>query len=108
MMQEIRLHYAPRTGVLESDMPDILIPALTMLKACRDPIDVLRLCYDGLPDLLLPALAWAASRKAFIPKWATHTVVKFCGDNFLRRTIGARKTMQLLKRYPLKESVRSL
>lgn len=107
MMHDRRLHYSPRTGSLETDTPDILIPALSGLRPCRDSIDTL-VYIESLPDLLLPALAWEASRKPFIPRVATHTLVKYCGALCLRQRLGARKAAQLLARYPLRETASSL
>jgi hypothetical protein len=103
MHNEVRLHYTPRTGKLESDLPDILIPALAGLRKCTTAFDAV-LFIETLPDLLLPALAWEASRKPFIPRIAVNTLVKWCGKEFLERTIGYRKSGQLLHRYPLKDT----
>ena len=112
MIHQIRLHYRPRTATLESDTPDILVPALAELRRCRDPVDVIRLCGESIPPSLLAPLAWEAFRKSFVPRWAVHTVVKFivrCGnDGMLQRGIGHRRAAQLLARFPINEPVRSL
>jgi hypothetical protein len=57
---------------------DVLIPALTKLRKCEDSLRTLVLV-DSLPDIILPALAWAASGKTYIPRVAVKTLVQYCG-----------------------------
>jgi hypothetical protein len=93
-----RIHYQPRQGATYEAPLDILIPALMKLRECNDSLKALVLV-DSLPDLILPALAYAASRKAYIPKVAVQTVVKFCGPDFLARTLGRERARSLQARY---------
>jgi hypothetical protein len=74
MNNVVSLHSKPRTGAVEVDMPDVLISALYRLRECRDSLAVLVLA-DQLPEMILPALTWAASRKPFIPRVTVHTLV---------------------------------
>lgn len=85
---------APRSGAIEAETPDILIPALAKLRECRDSIDVLRLC-DEWPDMLVPHLAWAASRRRSTPGWVVGLLVRYCGDLFLERSLGRFRLRQL-------------
>lgn len=94
-----RIQYAPRQGVTFEPSLDILVPALAKLRACRDSMDVLILT-DNVPDIILPALAWTASRKTFIPHFAVETLVKCCGPLFLERCLGKLRARELLTRYP--------
>lgn len=79
-----RVQYAPRQGVTFEPSLDVLIPALERLRACRDKMDVLVLT-DQVPDIILPALAWVASRKTYIPHFAVETLVKCCGAAISRK-----------------------
>lgn len=93
-----RIHYTPRTAAIESDLPDILVPALNSLRACRDSIDTLILI-DSLPDILLPGLVSMAARRPNIPHIATKTLVNYCGPLFLERCLGKLRANELLVRY---------
>src|SRR5258705_9973282 len=88
MMQGLpRIHYRPRTGASYEAPLDILVPALMKLRNCTDSLKTLVLL-DSLPDILLPALALAASQKTYISPIAVRTIVKYCGPQFLARTLG--------------------
>jgi hypothetical protein len=78
---------------------DVLIPALMKLRKCDDNLSTLVLI-DSLPDIILPALAWAASQKRYIPSVAVKTLVKYCGPLFLERCLGGKRSRELLARYP--------
>jgi hypothetical protein len=69
MQRTERIHYAPRSGATYEAPLDILIPTLMKLRQCDDSLKTLILA-DSLPDIILPALAWAASSKPFIPRVA--------------------------------------
>ena len=56
-----RVHYQPRTGASYEAPLDLLVPALMRLRHCNDSLKTLVLL-DSLPDILLPALAVAASQ----------------------------------------------
>jgi len=100
----VRLQSAPRTATTEGETPDVLVPALARLRACgSDPIDVLRLA-DELPDMVLPCLTWAASRRRDIPPTAVRVLIKCCGDLFLERCLGRKRLRQLKARYPVSEA----
>ncbi|MGY4289155.1 hypothetical protein ACVWXO_008375 [Bradyrhizobium sp. LM2.7] len=94
-----RIQYAPRQGATYEPSLDILVPALARLRECRDSLDALVLI-DSLPDVILPGLAWAASRKTYIPSAAVQAVVTYCGPLFLERCLGKKRSRELLKRYP--------
>lgn len=94
-----RIQYAPRQGVTFEASIDVLVPALMKLRDCRDKMDVLVLT-DQLPDIILPALAWVASRKRYIPHFAVETLVVCCGPFFLERCLGRGRARELLRRYP--------
>lgn len=93
-----RMHYQPRGAATYEAPLDVLIPALMRLRACDDSLKALVLV-DSLPDLILPALAYAASQKNYIPKIAVQTVVRCCGPDFLARTLGAERARSLRARY---------
>jgi hypothetical protein len=93
-----RIQYAPRQGASYEAPLDVLIPALMRLRKCEDSLSTLVLI-DSLPDIILPALAWTASSKTYIPRVAVKTLVKYCGDRFLMRCLGAPRARQLLSRY---------
>jgi hypothetical protein len=93
------IQFAPRTSAVNEEPPDLLIPALAKLRACNDSMDTLILI-DSLPDLLLPSLAWAASRKPYIKGDVVQAVVTYCGPLFLERVLGKSNARQLLMRYP--------
>jgi hypothetical protein len=93
-----RIHYRPRQGATYEAPLDILIPALIKLRECTDSLKALVLL-DSLPDIIWPALAFAASRKSYIPKIAVQTVVKACGADFLARTLGTERARCLRARY---------
>lgn len=93
-----RIHYRPRGAATYEAPLDILIPALMKLRECNDSLKALVLL-DSLPDIILPALAFAASRKTYIPPVAVKTVVKYCGPDFLARTLGRERARNLQARY---------
>jgi hypothetical protein len=93
-----RLHYRPREGASYEAPLDILVPALMKMRECDDSLKALVLV-DSLPDIILPALAHAASQKTYIPPVAVRTVVKYCGNDFLVRTLGAERARCLRARY---------
>ena len=93
-----RIHYQPRTSASFEVPLDILIPALMKLRACNDSLKALVLV-DSLPDIILPALAYAASQKTYVPAVAVKTVVKACGPVFLTRTLGRERARNLQARY---------
>ncbi len=68
------------------------------LRACNDSLQTLVLM-DSLPDVILPALAWVASRKQYIPRVAVKTLVKGCGPLFLERCLGKVRARELSARY---------
>jgi len=102
-----RIHYQPRGAATYEAPLDILIPALMKMRACDDSLKALVLL-DSLPDIILPALAYAASQKAFIPKIAVKTIVKACGPDFLARTLGAERARCLRARYAEREILSGL
>lgn len=90
--------HSARTGALEVDMPDVLAVALARLRRCRvDSLDVFVLCED-LPELVLPALAYAASRRAY-PRELVKVLIKYSGPLFLERCLGRRRARELIARY---------
>lgn len=82
-----RIQYAPRQGATYEPSLDILVPALARLRECENSIDALVLI-DSLPDMILPGLAYVASRRQYIPHAAVQAVVTYCGDRFLERCRG--------------------
>ena len=95
----VKLQFAPRTAAAEIETPDVLVPALARLRACgSDAIDVLRLV-DELPDIVLPHITWAASRRSDIPARAIQVLMKCCGDMGLERSLGRHRLRQLKARY---------
>jgi hypothetical protein len=93
-----RIHYQPRQSASYEAPLDILIPALMKLRECNDSLKALVLM-DSLPDIILPALAFAASQKTYVPPVAVKTVVKYCGPAFLVRTLGRERARNLQARY---------
>jgi hypothetical protein len=93
-----RIHYAPRSGASYEAPLDILIPALMKLRTCDDSLKTLILV-DSLPDIILPALAWAAASTTYIPRVAVKALVKCCGPLFLERCLGKVRARELLARY---------
>lgn len=93
-----RIHSNPRTGAVETDLPDVLVPALNSLRTCNDSIDTLILI-DSLPDMLLPGLAFTAARRPNIPRVAVKTLVRYCGPLFLERCLGKANAKELFARY---------
>lgn len=93
-----RIQYAPRQGASYEAPLDILIPALMKLRTCDDSLKALVLI-DALPDIILPAVAWAASQKTYIPEVAVRSVVKYCGPEFLERCLGKPRARVLDARY---------
>jgi hypothetical protein len=93
-----RVHYHPREGATYEAPLDVLIPALMRLRNCTDSLKALVLV-DSLPDIILPALAFAASQKTYVPPIAVKTVVAFCGHAFLARTLGSERARNLQARY---------
>jgi hypothetical protein len=98
MQGVLRIHYQPREAATYEAPLDILIPALMKLRGCTDSLKALVLV-DSLPDIILPALAFAASQKTYIPPVAVKTVVKYCGPAFLARTLGRERARNLQARY---------
>jgi hypothetical protein len=107
MMGVPRIHYQPREAATYEAPLDILIPAMMKLRECTDSLKALVLI-DSLPDLLLPALAYAASQKTYIPPIAVKTVIKYCGPDFLARTLGAERARCLRARYAEREILSGL
>jgi hypothetical protein len=99
-MQDVieRIHYHPRQGATYEPPLDVLMPALMKLRECNDSLKVLVLV-DSLPDIILPALAYAASQKRYVPTVAVKTLVKACGPVFLTRTLGRERARSLQARY---------
>ena len=95
-----RVHYHPRDGATYEAPTDVLIPALMKLRGCNDSIATLILA-DSLPDIILPALAFVASQKTFVPPVAVATLIKYCGPRFLHRCLGTQRAKQLQARYKL-------
>lgn len=93
-----RIQYSPRQGATYEPPLDVLIPALMRLRKCEDRLSTLVLM-DQLPDIILPALAWAASSKTYVPRVAVKTLVKYCGPAFMERCLGKRRARDLLERY---------
>lgn len=102
-----RIQYSPRQGASYEAPLDVLIPALMRLRKCEDRLSTLVLI-DTLPDLILPALAWAASQKRFIPSVAVKTLVKDCGPVFLERCLGKQRARELAGRYAGAEALSGL
>jgi hypothetical protein len=95
-----RIHYHPREGATYEAKLDVLIPAMMRLRNCTDSLKTLVLL-DSLPEILLPALALAASRKTYIPAIAVKTTIKYCGPAFLERALGKSQARNLQTRYAL-------
>jgi hypothetical protein len=93
-----RIHCAPRSGASYEAPLDVLIPALMRLRKCDDSLSALVLI-ESLPDIILPALAWAASQKRYIPSIAVKTLVRYCGPVFLGRCLGRARARELAGRY---------
>jgi hypothetical protein len=102
-----RIHYRPREGATFEAPLDVLIPALMKMRECDDSLKALVLV-DSLPDIILPALAYAASQKRYIPAVAVRTVVKACGPVFLTRTLGGARAKNLQARYAEREVLSGL
>jgi hypothetical protein len=100
MSNVVKLQFAPRTAAAEFDTPDVLVPALARLQRCKDSIDVLRLS-DELPDIVLPHLIWAASRKAGTQPRFVQILMKCCGELHLERCLGRHRLRQLKARFPV-------
>ena len=94
-----RIQYAPRQGATYEPSLDILVPALAKLRECEDALSALVLI-DSLPDMILPGLAYVASRRQYVPHAAVQAVVTYCGPLFLERCLGKKRSRELLKRYP--------
>ncbi|MGY3487830.1 hypothetical protein ACVW1C_005713 [Bradyrhizobium sp. USDA 4011] len=58
---------------------------------------------DALPDVLLPHLAWAASRRQDVPARHVQVLVKCCGEPVLERALGRARLKQLKLRFPVSE-----
>lgn len=103
-----KLQFSPRTAAIEADTPDVLAHALAKLRQCGDDaINVLRLT-DELPEIVLPYLAWAASRRQDIPARSVRIVMKCCGELLLERALGRHRLRQLKTRFPISEPFASL
>ncbi|MDA9523056.1 hypothetical protein XI06_22940 [Bradyrhizobium sp. CCBAU 11434] len=107
MMGVVKLQFSPRTAPSEADVPDVLVPALAALRDCSTSLDILQLI-DMLPDRLLPYLAWAASRRRYIPHRNIQVLIKCCGDVMLERALGRHRLRQLKTRYPVSEPFKAL
>lgn len=93
-----RIQYSPRQGATYEPPLDVLIPALMRLRKCEDRLSTL-VAVDSLPDIILPALAWAASSKTYVPRVAVKTLVKYCGPEFLKRCLGKTRARELSGRF---------
>ena len=94
-----RIQYSPREGATYSPNLDVLIPALMRLRRCEDTLSTLVLV-DQLPEILLPALIWAAAEKTYIPRVAIKTLMKACGPAYLERCLGRERARILRERFP--------
>jgi hypothetical protein len=101
------IHYRPRESASYEAPLDILVPALMKLRKCDDSLKALVLV-DSLPDIILPALAQAASQKTYIPRVAVETLIKACGAQFLERCLGKTRTRELQARYAKREILSGL
>jgi hypothetical protein len=54
---------------------------------------------DPLPDIILRALALAASQKTYVPAVAVKTIIKYCGPKYLARTLEETRPRALRTRY---------
>lgn len=102
-----RIQYAPRQGATYEPSLDILVPALARLRECETSLDALVLI-DSLPDMILPGLAYVASRRHYIPHAAVQAVVTYCGPSFLERCLGKKRSRELLRRYPKRAALSGL
>lgn len=102
-----RIQYAPRGAVQFEPNLDILVPALAKLRECQTSIDALVLI-DSLPDMILPGLAYVASRRQYVPREAVQAVVTYCGPTFLERCLGKKRSRELLMRYPKRAALTGL
>jgi hypothetical protein len=107
MLVPDRIQYAPRDGASYEAPLDVLVPALMRLRKCEDSMSTLVLI-DSVPEMILPALAWAASGKRYIPPVAIKTLVKACGPAFLERCLGEERARTLLSRFPVSSSYAAL
>jgi hypothetical protein len=96
-----RIHYQPRSGATFEVPLDLLVPALMRMRKCTDSLQMLVLL-DSLPEMLLPALAQAASQKNY-PAVAVKTIIKYCGPQYLDRTLGKERARNLRARYAERE-----
>jgi hypothetical protein len=78
--------------------PDILVPALSALRRCKDSIDILTLV-DSLPEIILPHLTWAASRRTDVQPRFVKILMKCSGEAFLERVLGRERLRQLKLRF---------
>ncbi|MGY4623859.1 hypothetical protein ACVWY3_001615 [Bradyrhizobium sp. USDA 4486] len=102
-----RVQYAPRQGATYEPSLDILVPALAKLRECEDSLSALILL-DSLPEMILPGLAYAASRRQYIPHAAVQAVVTYCGPLFLEHCLGKKRSRELLRRYPKRAALSGL
>jgi hypothetical protein len=72
--------------------------ALMKLRQRTDSLKTFVLLHS-LPDLLLPALAYATSQKTTSRPSRSKTIVKYCGPAFLARTLGDSRARNLQARY---------
>jgi hypothetical protein len=93
-----RIRYTPRTGASYESAARHIGPGADEAAQCDDTLTTLVLL-DSLPDILLPALAWAASHKQYITRVAVKTLVKGCGAEFLERCLGKTRPRELMIRY---------
>ncbi|KRQ16852.1 hypothetical protein AOQ71_04285 [Bradyrhizobium manausense] len=102
-----RIQYAPRQGATYEPSLDILVPALAKLRECEGTLSALVLL-DGLPEMILPGLAYVASRRRYVPHAAVQAVVTYCGPLFLERCLGRSRARALLKCYPKRAALSGL
>lgn len=102
-----KLQYAPRQGATHSPNLDVLVPALMKLRHCNDSLSTLILI-EGLPDRILPDLAWYAAEKTYIPRVAIKTLIKACGPAYLERCLGRERARILRERFPTSASFERL
>jgi hypothetical protein len=98
MSNVVRLHCKPRTAAVEADTPDVLVPALSALRRCKDSIDLLQMV-DELPEIILPHLTWAASRRTDVQPRFVKILMKCSGETFLERVLGRTRLGQLKLRF---------
>jgi len=101
-----RIHYQPRSGSTYEAPLDLLVPALMRMRKCTDSLQMLVLL-DSLPDIILPALAQAASQKNY-PAIAVKTIIKYCGPRYMAATLGEARANALHTRYAERKVISGL